>query len=329
MDYDIDRNNWTAPAGTRLPDFIVCGAMKSGTTTLHRALEQHPKVFFAEDEIHFFDIDDLLEHPNFSWFKRGQWFTQRIEQDPHAAWQWYSSHFQDAGEGQLKGEDSTVYLASRRAAGRIALQEKPIKLIAMLRNPVDRAYSHYWHLVRSGRATYSFEDTLRYEPYTILNRSLYVEQLERLLAAVGRERVMIVVFENLIADRATVLNEVCDFLGIEFSQLPHESWRTHMNKTRIPRFARLQQRYNAIFRKTASERYIGYLPFHRSHRHSALSVLRRAVKKAYKLVNPSVVKKPPAMNPSTREHLELFFRKELRGLNELVGEDVLSLWLER
>src|SRR4029453_15619679 len=94
---------------------------------------------------------------------------------------WYSSFFQNAADGQVIGEDSTTYMASSKASRRIARLLPNVKLIFMLRDPVTRAYSHYWHLVKTGPVIYDFESTLRHTPYTILQRGYYKEQIERFM----------------------------------------------------------------------------------------------------------------------------------------------------
>ena len=141
-------HSWVAPKGFKIPDFIICGAMKSGTTTLHHILNQHQNVFIPDRELGFFGIDNLVQHPDYSYFDGRIWYTQLIDDDPLHFWSWYSSHFNDALERRVVGGDSTTYLASEVAATRIGLQNKPIKLVVMLRNPTARAYSDYWHRVR-------------------------------------------------------------------------------------------------------------------------------------------------------------------------------------
>lgn len=68
---------WKYPPGMTLPDFIICGAMKSGTTTVHGILNRHPQIFIPDPEIHFFDIDDVLQHPDYFCFQ-GEWYWPDI-----------------------------------------------------------------------------------------------------------------------------------------------------------------------------------------------------------------------------------------------------------
>jgi len=317
---------WIAPNEGMLPDFIVCGAMKSGTTTLHRILERHPKVFFADDELHFFNLDDIVEHPNFQRYYCGKWYTQDIAQDPKAAWEWYASQFADAQPGQLRGEDTTSYISSARSVERIALQKKDIKIIVLLRNPVDRTYSHYWHRVRAGRAIYNFEHTLLYEPDLLLRRSMYYQDLKRFFQLLPNENIRVYLFEDFIKDSEWVIKDLCEFLQIKFEEFPKNALSFHKNRTRIPRFFKLQLLSNRILRFKDNWRYLRFLPFHSDKYSRASFFFGRLGKKISKFINPMVVKRPPAMKPETRQHLTGFFVRELNGLNELIGRDVLSVW---
>ena len=118
----FSRDPWRVPAGVRSVDFVIAGAMKSGTSTVHAILAQHPRVFIPDPELHFFDADDLLQHPDFNFFRDGSWTSQQLESDPERFWAWYAAHFADAKPDQLLGEDSTTYLASPLAHRRLARQ---------------------------------------------------------------------------------------------------------------------------------------------------------------------------------------------------------------
>ncbi len=192
-------NNWISTEIDLLPDFIIGGAMKSGTTTLHRILSNHPKIFIPKEEIGFFDIDNILQHSDFNFYDKETWVTQSMEKDPELVWKWYQKNFK-GNESYIKGEDSTSYLASRIAAERISIQKKEIKLLFLLRQPSLRAYSNYNHLLRTGRATNSFEDTIRFNPFLVINRSLYKEQLVNFYRYIPKVRIKVILFEDLIKD---------------------------------------------------------------------------------------------------------------------------------
>ncbi|WP_417858953.1 sulfotransferase [Xanthomarina gelatinilytica] len=95
-------NNWIAPDTNLLPDFIIGGAMKSGTSTIHNILEKHPKVFIPKKEIGFFDIDNILEHSDFNFFTDNKWVSQSMDNDPEKMWRWYQEKFKGK-ETSLKG----------------------------------------------------------------------------------------------------------------------------------------------------------------------------------------------------------------------------------
>jgi hypothetical protein len=317
-------SNWVLPDQLRTPDFIIGGAMKSGTTTLHYILGQHPRVFIPDREVNFYDIDNLFQHPDFNYFDGANWISQRLDDDPERFWKWYAAHFEAAGENQLVGEDSTTYLSSEIAAKRIAMQNKQLKVIILLRHPTERAYSQYWHMVRTGRATYSFEDTLRYDPFSVLQRSLYLDQLKKFFRHVAPERVKVVIFEEFMADKPSTLRAICEHIGVDYGQLPPDAIEMHKNESLVPRHPGFQVTKNRFFRAGGSMTYRSCLPMAPAReRHIDLP---RLVNMAHRGINPLVKTRPPAMKPSTRRLLDDYFERELDGLDELLGRPVMSLW---
>jgi hypothetical protein len=206
-----------------LPDFLIIGAAKSGTTSLYHYLVQHPRIRRARrKEIRFFYRE----------YARG----------PH----WYRAHFplalrrrwETLRHGEFAtGEASPSYLFYPHAAARAHALVPDAKLIAILRNPIDRAWSQYRHKVRKGIEPLSFEDAIAEEPartrgeweriladesyrgaalfhFGYLRRGLYAEQLERWLALYPRERLLVLRAEDLFADPARVIRDATDFLGL-------------------------------------------------------------------------------------------------------------------
>ena len=158
------------------PDFIIGGAPKCGTTSLHQVLDQHPDLWVAKNEIYFYDADDPIAHGDFLSIEDGQ-LKWRDPDDP-AFRAWYADRFADATDGALVGEDTTTYLMSEVAAARIKAAAPDTKMIFMLRDPVKRAVSQYWHLLRSGRTWLSFEAALSTER-SIIQGSTYAPALRR------------------------------------------------------------------------------------------------------------------------------------------------------
>ena len=205
-----------------LPDFLVIGAQKAGTTALYAYLLRHPAIVGPSwKEVSFFD-----RH-----YARGE--------------AWYRGHFPNtlrrraverrAGVAPIAGEASPSYMFHPFAPARVAQLVPDVRLIVLVRNPVDRALSHYHHEVALGRESLSFEDAVEREDermsgelermrdpsyfshawwnYTYLARGRYAEQLERWLAVFPRERLLVVPSEDLLGQPADTYARVLEFLG--------------------------------------------------------------------------------------------------------------------
>jgi hypothetical protein len=209
-----------------LPDFLIIGAQKSGTSSLYRYLAQHPQVRESVlKEVHYFDggLEDGID-------------TYALGPS------WYRSHFplkREMAPGQLTFEASPLYLLHPLAAERIAGLVPEAKLVAILRNPTDRALSHYFHNVRDNdrrrfkedlgvAAAMDAEDdrlaavlaagdykSEAYRAYSYKARGRYLEQLERYLGHFPPERLLVLTAEELFADPAGVMRRLCDFLGLD------------------------------------------------------------------------------------------------------------------
>ena len=202
-------------AARPLPDFLILGAQKGGTTALYSYLRRHPSITGPSwKEVSYFD-----RH-----YVRGE--------------AWYRGNFPNKARtrGKLVGEASPSYLFHPLAPERVRADIPNAKLVALLRNPVDRALSHYNHEVALGREPLSFEAALAAEEarlageverlvaepryfsrewwsHTYQARGRYAEQLERWLAVFPREQLLIVPSDDLAAEPAETHARVLDFLG--------------------------------------------------------------------------------------------------------------------
>jgi len=201
-----------------LPNFVIVGTMKGGTTSMFQYLAQHPQINPPfRKEIKFFDIH----------FPKGL--------------MWYRAHYPlwaKMSDGALTGEATPYYIFHPLAAKRMAETLPDAKLIFMLRNPVDRAYSHYSHIHRVGREPLSFEDAIAAEPerlagetekimadpnystfthvhYSYLSRGRYVEQMPRWLDLFPREHILILPSEELSVSPAATFQKALDFLELK------------------------------------------------------------------------------------------------------------------
>ena len=311
----------------RVTNFIIVGAMKSGTTSLHHILASHPRIFIPAGEIGYFDHDEYFEHVDFFTDTAGRWVPRDFERNPERGANWYSRFFADAHPGQLLGEDSTTYLASRHAAARIARYNPGMRIIVMLREPAARAYSQYWHMLRTGRVFHSFEDTLRLMPERILSRSYYLEQMQRYLGCFPRSQVLVIAFEQFVGDTLAGAVAALRFLGIDASEFCLPEHGALSNPAQLARSQTLQQYRNQWLWRSEFGRYGNHLQGLSATSFSTrASLWVRALRRLSAMVNPLSVAPPPPMREDTRKFLSDMMRRETTGLSELVGIDLESIW---
>lgn len=317
---------WITGTPQFLPDFIIGGAMKSGTSTLHAILDKHPDVGIAKDELGFFDMDDLKVHPDFNFFdiKTTSWTTQDLSSDPDLYWAWYHAKFK-AIQAPVKGEDSTTYLASDWAAERLAKQKKAIKLIFILRHPTQRTLSNYLHALKSGRAQHTLEQTLYHNPRSIIDRSLYRTQLTTYYRHFDKENIKIILFEDLIASPKTCMEEVAAFLQLDVSKFPEAAFTVHANRTKVPKYPRLQVLRNRLLPNFGTGRYSRFLPV-AAQEHQKPNLPERAFHKIHKQLNPLRDTHRFTPKEATVQLLDHFFKKEMEGIDQLTGKTIYNRW---
>lgn len=306
----------------RLPDFMIAGAPKSGTTTLNHLLSNHPDVFLNDDEKFFFNLDNFVQHPAFYPLNRDGWTYHDIEERMEKYYQWYVEIFEEAPEGTLIGEDSPAYLFASRVAPRLRRVIPDIKLLFILRDPVDRTYSKYWHEFRNGRAIYTFEKTLLYKPYRVLFRSQYEKHLRRYFEIFPEDQIKVIVFERFIAEMQEVFDEVCEYLGLDTS-LRVDNFETHQHQAKTPRSIRLQLYLNWIFRDIDTHRYSDQLPDMPSPPWRPVS---KAIFRFLCSLNLTRSGRPPDMPERTRRFLEKILVRENHGLSDLLNRDLSKYW---
>jgi len=174
----------------RLPDFIGIGAQKAGTTLLYELLARHPQVCLARHrkEVHYFD----------RYYERGP--------------EWYASLFEHCS-GRRAGEITPAYVYGPQCARRISELVPQVRLLLIIRNPIDRAYSHYKFKIREKEYRGSFAEFLVYQADAI-SRGFYSRQLARYLDFFPREQLLLLVFEQFIEDMDRTWRQVCRFMDI-------------------------------------------------------------------------------------------------------------------
>lgn len=189
-----------------LPTFVIAGAQKSGTTSLADTMRQHRQIQLSRPkELHFFD-----RH-----FDRGL--------------EWYASKFHPEPQATQVGEATPAYMYDPVARKRLTATLPEARIVVILRNPVDRAYSHYWHKRRlGGEHLPSFEEAVAAEPerlaaddvrsrigFAYVDRGHYARQIDDLVAHHGHERVHVMLLDDLVSDRVPTLERLLTFLDID------------------------------------------------------------------------------------------------------------------
>jgi hypothetical protein len=295
----------------RLPDFIIIGAAKSGTTTLYEYLRQHPKIYMAVAS----SPKVRSKEPNFF--------------DPAKHWHrgvdWYRSLFAGAGPDQLCGEASTNYTRWPQVAGvpeRIAGIIPAVRLIYVMRHPVDRAYSHYVHRhtreIHPGKPiTSTFEEFVEEHPMC-LDSSDYATQISQYLEYFERDALLLLRMEDLRANPRLTVRETTEFLGLETDLEAIASEPIVRNVGGVSEAA-LRANMTAPLRSNPIVRAIaGVLPA--AARDVAWKVLRNS---SYGREKREQYSAPP-MRPETREALLKRYRESNRFLREEFGLDTTT-----
>lgn len=248
----LSRSTGRLTAGARMsPGFLIVGAQRCGTTSMYKTLSQHPAVLPAvlHKGVHYFDVS----HERGSRWYRGHFPLVRTAARTEAR----------IGHAPLTGESSPYYLFHPLAAQRIAAELPAVKVLVLLRDPVERAYSAHTHETARGFETEPFDRALELEEARLtgeaqrlvaeptyhsfshqhhgyLARGRYAEQLVRLEAALGRDRIHVVDSEEFFETPEPVFDGVLGFLGLP--PAPATSFEQHNARPRSPMAASLRAR---------------------------------------------------------------------------------------
>lgn len=278
----------------RLPDLFIIGAARSGTTSLYHYLGGHPQVFMSHPKELFF-------------FTRSH--HERNED-------WYRKRFADADSHQLAGEATPEYMLDPEAPGRMVSLVPHAKLIAILRHPVDRAYSHYWHLRRHFPVPETFEQLIRHElsapeseprtipggSYPLLAGGRYLPQLQRVLEHYPREQLLVLLFDDLRDDPQGTIRSLCRFLGVDAERTPPDVGRNYSPTTQL----RSESLRRLMLRTRAYRRLPGRIT-------AWIEGLNRK-RATY-----------PPLHPELRQELLDWYRSDNQALARWLGRD-LSTW---
>jgi hypothetical protein len=272
----------------RLPDFIGIGPPRTATTWLHRVLAGRVGFPSGRKETDFFSRN----------FEHGL--------------DWYLGYFRDCPADQPMGEFSPMYFADAHAAERIARTIPHCRIIASFRDPVDRAWSQWRLMVRQAWTRLDFVAAFQ-RHHELRESGRYGHYLEDWIAKFGRDRVLVLIYEDLEADPQGFLDQVCDFIGaprFPLSDSPFGDQRVHTVPV-APRSYRLAR----IARKFM--RFLNERQYHRTARRLATTALWRL---CFEGGAPFA---PPTAEQDAR--VREIFRGEVEGLEGIIGRD-LSAW---
>jgi len=290
------------------PNFLIGGAQKCGTTSLSEYVKQHPNICMSKKkEIQFFCWDVLYEK----------------------GIQWYLDHFDHCKNYNVVGEASPDYIYFPKIPKRIFEFIPNVKIIFVLRNPVDRAYSHYWHQVRQGWESLSFEKAIKKEKnrisksfihryrYSYLDRGKYDIQLKKYLDFFSPEQILVIRTNELWKKRLETISKVFKFLEVDTGFHPADIKKKNVGgKPRFPFIYQLTRKKNP-FVKPLPIRKFKKSPIEKIFRLMTLWINKY-------IVNQFNLKEYPAMNVETRNYLENYFKIHKTNTQRLIKKYNLS-----
>ena len=277
-----------------LPTFLGIGAHKAGTTWLYKLLLDHPQVYVPQrlKEVDYFGRN----------YDKGQ--------------AWYESFFPNDDEAsayRVQGEISPSYLYCEECPKRIdSLLENP-KLIALLRNPADRAWSNYLFRVRLDNYQDSFESYLLENPGGI-GQSYYSRAVKNYLETFGHDQFLILIFEQVFADIVGARCTIADFLGINAEDFPDQAGFAKINKGFVPRFGNLYALSTRVLAWASKNQQYWMIN----------GAKRLGLKRALSM---GAKETPLSMKPETRHKLQQLFSEDIQELEDLLELD-LNHWRE-
>jgi Sulfotransferase family len=294
--------------GDQLPTFLVIGAARAGTTSLYAQFARHPGVYMSPvKEPNFFAVAG--ERPSYRGpgEDRLQWITELAA---------YAELFRDAAPEAARGEASVLYLYSPKAAERIQHYVPSAKLIAILRDPVARAFSAFSYLKGRGSEPLDFQEALAAEEHRIeagwshiwhyRRMGLYGEQLTRYYERFPAEQIRTVLYDDFEADPVGEMRQLFEFVEVDSSFEPDPGIRYNISGESRSSALALLLRENRLTDR-------------------AMPLIKRFDPLVTRIKRRALVR--PPIPPSAARELSDYYRDDVERLGGLLGRDVSS-WLD-
>lgn len=300
-----------------MPNFLIIGAAKAGTTALYRYLKQHPQIYMSPlKETQFFVF---VDEENLT-FNSNEPFLRKYKQIKDI--ESYRKLFNKVSGEIAIGEVSPWYIYLPNVASKIKQYIPDVKIIAMLRDPVERAYSNFLHSIRDDLEPINvdFVRGMELESERIIKnwsprfhykqKGFYYGQMKRYFDLFEAEQIKVCIYENFKENQISVLQDIFRFLGVDENFVPDNS-KKH-NDSLIPR----SRVYNKIMLRSNPADYLDLmLP----------EKLKNKIKN--KLININLSNKKPSLPVGVRQKFVEEYREDILKLQDLIQRD-LSHWLK-
>lgn len=291
----------------KLPDFLIVGAARSGTTSLYHYLKQHPQIFMPEDkEPWFFPFADVKDDEI---FKRKSNIVTDFDE--------YTNLFKDARDSQVLGEGSTIYLYLYKETianiKRYHPDWKNLKIVIIIRNPVERAFSHYLVVSANGVINFSFEELVKkcklkqVSKYSnVVDYGFYYNQIKNYKDTF--DHVKIFLYEDLKEDSKQLVQGLYSFLDVETTFIPDTTIEHNIsinsNNILLNKFLYKQNLFKNLIKP--------FIPL-RTRVRIKNTILKKIARK-------------PEIKRETKKFLTEVYKEEILRLQDLINRD-LKQWL--
>jgi hypothetical protein len=289
-------------------DFIGIGVPKAATTWISECLREHPEICMSsEKEVNFFNNDFL--------FKKGL--------------SYYLKFFKNCPEKKIKGEYSTNYMCFRKSAKRIHDYFPNIKLIVSLRDPKERAYSHYKYAVqKKGRISFykDFEDALS-KDYLLIEKGFYFKQLKEYFDLFPKENILILFYIDIEEKPKRIIKRIYSFLGAKnVSFIPSSLSKKVLKSNRLSTEVRIPFLNSFLYRVDI---FLSRISFLKDILTSGFihSLGRSLIMKNKKTISSEKNTSFPPLSKEVRERLIKIYKEDIEKLEKLINKD-LSCWLK-
>lgn len=321
----LEKNDLSQPPKSKkhelIPDFLIIGAGKCGTTSLYMYLRQHPDIYLPK-----------VKEPNFYGYenRKPADFGEGLENMQHfresvTDFESYTNLFRQAAPGQVKGEMSNTYMYHEQAPERIRYYNPDMKLIAILRQPAGRLYSRFLHLARENRTpTKDFadcmnKDSIWWKRNDLIREGYYYKNLLPYFALFPRENIRIYLYEELNEDATSVLRDIFGFLQVDVNFQPDLT--TRFNQSGIIK--------NKLLNKIYGQRGLLTSGFKALFSDSMVDKVKQNafIQKAINNLRGKNLAKPKPDAAVWNWLTQEVYGEDIRQLQEMIGKD-LRHWLK-